>query len=193
VVEVSFFSDSSALYLYSALLQANAAILSLFAIFVIFRIQSLASSIDTRKFVLGSDLGRHVAAADINSFEIMSIQDKKSYIDCRQGKGIPILAHFEAWVSYEEKIEHLKHTIITPCTTLAGSILFFAFAVSIANFVHRLSVIGEAILMAFSILLEALCLGLVLRASFSLIGIGPRIEKLSRTEKAILSVIKVKK
>ncbi|MFA4948284.1 MAG: hypothetical protein WC674_07235, partial [Candidatus Krumholzibacteriia bacterium] len=104
-----------------------------------------------------------------------------------------ILAHFEAWVSYEEKIDELKHSIITPCFALAVSILFFAVTLSIANFMHNLSVIAEVLLLAFSIVLEAVCLALVLRASFSLIGIGPRLEKLSRTEKAILSIIKVKK
>jgi hypothetical protein len=190
---MSFFSDSSSLYFFSALLQANAAILSLLAIFVIFRIQALSASIDTRKFVLGSDLGVHVAASDINSFERMSLQQKKEYIERKQGKGIAILPHFEAWISYQQQIDDLKHSIITPCFALAASVLVFSVALFFASCVHALSYILELLLLVLSIALEALCLALVLRTSYSLLGIGPKLEGLSGPEKAILRILRLKK
>jgi hypothetical protein len=188
---MGFFSESSSLYFFSALLQANAAILSIFAIFVIFRIQSLTSSIDTRKFVLGSD--SHVSPHDINSFEIMSVQSKKSEVDHKMGRNASGVAHYQAWITYEEKIEKLRRTIIIPTSVLAASILFFAIALSLAHSIHRLGVIVEAIVLVGSIALEALCLALVLSFSFSLIGMGAQMDGLSRAEKVILRITKIKR
>ena len=189
---MELFSDNTSLYFFSALLQANAAILSLLAIFVIFRIQSLASSIDTRKFVLGSDLGVHIPSHEINTFERMSIQEKKSEVDRLKGKGSALVAHFEAWVTYEEKIDGLRHSVIVPGALLAGSIFIFAVALGLASFIHSLSVYFEAALLAGSVSLEAFCLARVLASSFTMIGITAKAGNLSSIEKKILTFIRVK-
>jgi len=189
---MGFFSEYSSLYFFSALLQANAAILSLFAIFVIFRIQSLASSIDTRKLVLGADPS-HASAYDINSFERMSLQEKKCEVDHKTGRRAFGVAHYLAWIAYEEKIEELKHSIIVPSSVLAGSILFYAIALALAHFIHRSGVLVEAVLLGGSIILEGLCLALVLRFSFILLGIGAQLPNPSRVEKAILRITKIRR
>jgi hypothetical protein len=76
------FSEYTGLYFYSSLIQANAAILSLLGVFIVFRIQLNKSSIENLKnFVLNLGLTRVQRLMDLTlEFERMNLNTKKEFL-----------------------------------------------------------------------------------------------------------------
>jgi hypothetical protein len=170
---MEFFSNNSAFYLYSALLQANAAILSIVAIFVIFRIQSLASAVDAKRSALSLDSGVHPSAHDIDLFDRISLEEKKKWIKGKRSDftATRLLPHFEAWLRYSEAIEKLKRHILLPTVVIGGSIVFFAIELLLASYLHSKAPVIEAVLMLLSVVIEFLCILIVARAILALLQI----------------------
>jgi hypothetical protein len=170
---MEFFSSNSAFYLYSALLQANAAILSIVAIFVIFRIQSLASAVDAKRSALSQDFGVHISAHDIDLFDRISLEKKKEWIETETGEGrlAGLLPHFGAWLRYSEDIGKLKRHIVLPTVVIGGSIVFFAIELLLASYLHFKAPVVEALFMILSVIIEFLCILIVVRAIFVLLQI----------------------
>lgn len=73
------FNDSTSLYFYSALLQANAAIIALIGLYTTFRIQSAYSSIESIKnyFLAGNQNIRDFGI----EFEERTYDEKKRYLN----------------------------------------------------------------------------------------------------------------
>lgn len=168
---MGFFSDNSALYLYSAILQANAALLSVTAIFVIFKIQSLQSSIDVKKTALSSDFGDHTNPSEVNIFDDMTIKNKKDWIQNRRASQYLTTPHFETWLRELEQIENIKMIIVIPTALMGISIPYFALSLYFAIYIHFLSAILESAIMIISIIFESFCLIYIIRSIFTLLGI----------------------
>ena len=77
----NFYSPSTSLYFFSALLQANAAIFSIYGVFVIFKLQSIKSSIDSFITALMQDRGRSIHTVEVIDFDGMNIDEKKNHVE----------------------------------------------------------------------------------------------------------------
>jgi len=165
-----FFSDSTSLYVFSALLQANAAILSIAAIFVIFRIQSLGSAIEVRRSIL-ADFTRppdvRTSVSQIAEFESMPPTVRRQWLTANHGGVFQAycLPHFQAWADALDEIARVKVLIV----------LVFGVGMACAFRLHTLSVRTEALCLLSALAIEAICLAVVVRAIFALLDIRLRI------------------
>jgi hypothetical protein len=169
---MDFFSDSSSLYFYGALVQANAAILSIIGIFVVFRIQSVRSSVDAVRSVLSADPGKFTAPAEIGRFDRMTLEEKHQWLTNKKARAnpSPVLSHFEAWARYLDQIRAIKSSARVPVMLFGITICLFTIGIFLANYIHSVSFAVEFVSMASSVVLEVICVVVVLRIIGRLIG-----------------------
>lgn len=143
-----FFSDSTGLYFFSALLQANAAILAIVGIFVIFKIQSFESGIDVIKNALSAERGISTTIDSdpsiIVEYEWRSPDDRRIFkqgiIDAR------VLRLLEDWDNKDEAINRIKSGLKYPSFILCLKIVFDAAGILIINGIHKFNNVGEAVI-----------------------------------------------
>ena len=91
---MELFSNTTGLYLFSALLQANAAIIAIVGVFGIFRIQSLQSKIEYIKQVLLQPGGRHsgdgMRSISVHEFDELTIGEKEENFTKNDATCIPL-------------------------------------------------------------------------------------------------------
>jgi hypothetical protein len=132
----NFFSENSAFYFYSSILQANAAIFSIVGVFYIFKIQSLNSSIDIIKSALISDQGRNSWPSEIIDWSLLTLGEKEKNIkDGTANKYI--IKSLTTWASLERQIESFKKVIILPSLLLSFGILFESLSLFSAYYIHN--------------------------------------------------------
>jgi len=123
------FDTSTGLYFYSSLIQANAAIISIFGVFFIFRLQSIQSSISEIYESLCRLNRTNENAA--RAFRQMTFEQKKQKIDSSQGS-IDILYEYKKWFMYESIINDTKTNLKKPTsiliTIISIQILFLIFS-----------------------------------------------------------------
>ncbi|MCI0691130.1 hypothetical protein L0337_03880 [candidate division KSB1 bacterium] len=163
------FSDSTGLYFYSALVQANAAILSIVGVFTIFKIQSIQSSIDLVKNILVAEGGRRITIDNLVEFDQMSLENKKSAI--QNGKySKAILPLFNNWATQIEKINKIKLSIKLPTRLLVVGIVGDSIGVLAANLVHENGVRIESCVLCLFLLLEIYIVIFVVDGIFKAVG-----------------------
>jgi len=152
-----FFSDNSAYYFFSSLLQANAAILSIVGVFYIFRIQSLSSSIDVAKTALSQNPAKFTTPARIAAFDDENLEGKKHELEQMKNNeaGNLILPFFGLWVKSEIEIDRLKNKARLPTILLAASLIIFTAGLLLAAYLHSLPFPVEFLTLLILSLLES--------------------------------------
>jgi hypothetical protein len=111
------FTDATGLYLYSALLQANAALLALIGLYIVFRLQSINSRIDSLKsslFAEGTQFG-----GDAVRFDSMTLERKVKWIDKLGKDNSWIKLTYLRWLDLYLISKQFKRGVIIP-TLLIG-------------------------------------------------------------------------
>lgn len=164
MISTQFFSDNTGLYFYSAWLQANASIIAIFGVFVIYKIQAFQSSIDIIKGSLMGDLSRRVTTPDeVVTFDRMNIEDKNNYVKNRD----PFLKKpLQDWVEKQQSIETLKSIVRIPTTLLAIGIGIDSLGLLFANYVNKCGEIVELSIFAFALFFHLFAIFEVVRRIF---------------------------
>ena len=161
----NFFSENSAFYFLSSLLQGNAAILSITGVFYIFKIQSLQSSIDIIKSTLMADFGRRSWPEDILKFDKLILAEKETYL--KSDNAIKaIQSELDEWTSKERNIKNLKIEIKFPFVVLSIGIIIEAICLFTANFIHVNHSSIEYHILFFNLLLEFFIIFVVTKGIF---------------------------
>lgn len=163
-----YFSENTGLYFYSALLQANAAILSIVGVFFIFRIQQLKSEIDSIKdyvsFRFQNDARKYYHEFNLANLEekneIIERYKKKNYIESDPYHKLP------DWYTRELELKKIIGSIKAPTIILAFSILMNTVFLLFAENFHKSSYSIEFSAFLFTLLLEIFVLIFVVKGIF---------------------------
>ena len=153
------FSDSSALYFYSALFQANAAIISIIGIFFIFRIQAHQSSIDLIRNGLLADNGRRSWPAEIIEWDSYALEEKENLLKEEKthkngSNNKSISNQLSSWTVKERNLATVKKTIVTPIVFIATVMILEIFSLFSATYIHHFGLLSELFLMYTNLVLE---------------------------------------
>lgn len=165
----NFFSENSSFYLYSSLLQANAALFSIVGVFYIFRIQSLQSSIDIIKSGLMTDRGRSSWPQEIVDWDVLSLEQKEEKINSGVANKY-ILSYLVIWTEKERNLHTFKQTIRFPSLLLATGILLESLSLFSASFIHNQHQLWEYYLSYTNLLFEFFIVVYVVQTIFSLLN-----------------------
>lgn len=138
-IQEDFFSENTSFYFFSALLQGNAAIISLLFIFLLHKLQSLQNQIDlTRENLTRIAVGISIWVEDIIKFDNYSINEKRTFLEERKNKidsqqTLPLLTK---WLQCEEETKKLKDKAKPFLCLLSLSIIIFALGIIFANSIH---------------------------------------------------------
>lgn len=131
----SVFTDFTGLYLFSALIQANAAIFSIIGVFYIFRLQSIQSSISNIFNALyNENIGIRQHAEEFNHKDI---DGKRAYSEKLTGDD-PISKNYRDWLEYELEKNDLRDKIRNPLFTIVILIIIQIVFLIISNGIHSL-------------------------------------------------------
>ena len=129
------FSENTGLYLFSSLIQSNAAIISIFGVFFIFRLQSLLSSISE---IYESLLNTNSAVANgAREFRHLSIEEKKAKVD-NYKKENDIILEYKKWYKYEKSVIGIKNLIKKPSIIIITLISLQILFLILSNDIHKL-------------------------------------------------------
>ncbi len=106
-----FFTDSTSLYIYSAFLQANAAIIAVLGVFIVYKIQIHSSVIDiiiTRLYHI-SQLRPNL----VTNFELMNNKNKHDDFTSKNESDKTYL-FYKSWLKHDDEIIRIKNLIILP-------------------------------------------------------------------------------
>ena len=162
----SLFSDNTALYFYSALLQANAAILSIVGVFVIFKVQSLKSSIDIVKSAL-MNYKSFVTQPMVINFANVSIEEKRKIASGADGY---IKPQYDDWIQKEIELSTTKSLIKVPTILLVVAIMLEALGLTTATFFHLCYPKIEFLLLCSNLIYEAFVLIFVVKGVFKIVS-----------------------
>ncbi len=150
----NIFYDYTAIYLFSALLQANAAILAIVGVFGIFKIQSIQTQIDFLKNWLTFPDGRNIingwSPRDIFNFENKSIAEQKEQISDTKKENIKSM--LESWMNYEKKIQNIKPLIINSSLILGIGVLVDSVGIICSKLIHNSSFVLEFVILVLVLL-----------------------------------------
>ncbi|MDA3861042.1 MAG: hypothetical protein PF445_07425 [Melioribacteraceae bacterium] len=127
------FSENTSLYLYSSLLQANAAIIAIVGLFVIFKIQQMSSSIDVIKSSIMLDNGRRSTPEEVENFDRGTVQEKVNLLEVRRNGRGSYLPLYESWLEKLKYIGRLKKKIVVPTIALTTMIILNTVALVLAS------------------------------------------------------------
>jgi len=146
-----FFSDYSAFYFFSALLQANAAIFAIVGIFCIFKIQSIELYINTIKQrlleLLQDDSFIQFERLDLNG-KMKNLEKYKSELS-KSGKYL-----LDERVNLEKKIQCLLFSVKSPLIVLIIGILINGIGLFLANYIHNLGTVFEFKILLIDLIIE---------------------------------------
>ncbi|MDP2984079.1 MAG: hypothetical protein Q8O92_12210 [Candidatus Latescibacter sp.] len=165
----NLFSDSSSLYFFSALLQSNAAIISLVGIFVIFKIQSLQSKVEMIRNFLISNPNKYPHPKYVIEFDNLILEDKSKKIDNNTYIEQEHKLYFNKWVEILKKIEEIKNKIKKPTILIVSSLIAFVFCLMFASSIHKLGVVFELVILSLSTGYEIYIVVVVFRTISNLI------------------------
>ncbi len=157
---MELFSNSTSLYFFSAILQANAAIIAIVGVFGIFKIQPFQSGIETIKFSLSMERGITTGFWDVDPsiisiFNPLNIEEKYKFMNekVRSSVAREIL---ENWINVEKDILTFKTTLINPILLISIGIVLGAFGLILANTIHNLGAIVEFLVLLIGSLFQCL-------------------------------------
>ena len=132
-----YFTDSTSLYIYGSLLQANAAVFAILGLFIIYKIQSVQSSID----IIKSDLMRSQSLEShpqiITDFDNASIEKKKEECEKFKKNNSFYYAYFKTWLDNSESISNLKIRITYPTIFLTTAIIIDGICLLFCSNLHK--------------------------------------------------------
>ena len=135
---MELFSNSTGLYLFSALLQANAAIIAIVGVFGIFRIQSLQSKIEYIKQGLLQPRGRDtydgMSPLEVHNFEELTFEKKEEKFT-KDGVSCKLLLN--SLINTEKTIINFKPMIAKSTIYLGIGILINALCLMLSNLIHK--------------------------------------------------------
>lgn len=146
-----YFSESTSLYIYSSFLQANAAIIAILGLFIIYRIQSLQSSIDVIKSDIMRDRGMYSHPKTVLDFDLVSIEEKEKKISALNPDHYYLL-HYKIWVENLKSITQLKTLITFPTIFLTLAIIIDGVCLLFCSNLHYYHKMAEVSL-AYSVIL----------------------------------------
>jgi hypothetical protein len=161
------FSENTGLYLFSALIQANAAIFSIVGVFYIFRLQSIQYTI-TNIFnaLYNENINIRQVAED---FKIKNIDDKKVYVGKMTGND-HISNYYRNWLEYELEQNEIKNKIKNPLIAITLLIVLQIFFLIISHGIHLLGVLFEIISFALIGLFQIYILIIVVYSILTIIN-----------------------
>lgn len=176
---MNFFSEYTALYFFSALLQANAAIIAIVGVFFIFRIQTYQSSINSIKNYLFTDKFKNLQKTiiDFYNFDIIS---QKEYFNKEIGETSDLYHPFKESINIFDKIDRIKYSIKKPTILLAIGILINSLGLFFANFIHNLGFIIEFKVLLIFLIYEIVIIFFVIKAIFQALDIKNKRKKNER-------------
>jgi len=134
----NIFYDYTSIYLFSALLQANAAILAIVGVFGIFKIQSIQTQIDFLKNWLTFPDGRRImngwSPKDVFNFENRSNVEQNEQISGTKTEIIKSM--LESWMVYKKKIQDIKPIIINSSLILGIGIIVDSVGIICSKLIH---------------------------------------------------------
>jgi len=147
----NFFNDFSANYLYSSLLQANAAIFAITGIFVIFKIQS----IDLHINLLLQQMIKIIPYDSFAEFETKDLKDKNKCTE-EYKQQFPKSAHLllDNRMTLENCRKNLLSSLTVPLFILAVGILINSIGLFLANYIHNLNNAIEFKMLSVVIIIE---------------------------------------
>ena len=160
----SFFSESTSLYFFSTIIQANAAIISLAGVFIVFKIQGLQSSINVIRSSLYSE-SYYTTPDVVAEFDNKSLEKKKEKLS-KQPFNTP---RFHLWCNYLSEIDRIKSAIKLPAIISIISIVVFIVLLIFAYTIHNYGTACELIILVTSTLFEFMVLGIVIRSFYDLL------------------------
>lgn len=162
------FSSNTGFYLYSAVLQANAAIISIIGVFSIFKIQSYKSSVDILKNSLMADKGMHSHPRTIVKFDNFSLDKKRSKIGSKPFNGY-IEPQLQDWISKEENIKKILYHVKNPIILLLIGILLPAVLIVLNTKISECNINFIAQVYYYYIIFEIIILFSVIKSIFVII------------------------
>lgn len=162
---MNFFSEYTALYFFSALLQANAAILAIAGVFFIFRIQTYQSSIDFLKNYLMNS-GTLIGPYSVIEFNNLTQEVRKKRIEENEEKKyyeLGVIYHLENWIEKHDEILKVKSAIKPPTILLAIGIIINGLGLFFANFIHNSLFANEFIILIIFLIYEIVIIFLVVK------------------------------
>lgn len=159
----SVFSANTGLYFFSALLQANAAILSIVGVFYIFKVQSIQNTIHFIKSSLLTDRFRDIVPAHLVQLSKLNIDERRIKI-AERGYSDATKSQLFDWTNLDEKVLAIKDSIKLPSLLLVLGIAIFAIGLLSAHLVHSAGLFIEFRFLYLCFLYELVCLYFVLDA-----------------------------
>ena len=170
------FSENTGLYLYSALLQANAAILSLIGIYYIFKIQSLKLELEALKNYVFHNSGSTAAKSYYYNFNMTDLTGKKNIlekiIETKQLDKDPY-NKFPTWFKIEIDIAFITKSVKFPSLLLAISIMLYAVCIVFAYQIHLQKSSYEIISFTVVLLVELYTIIMIIRGIFKVMQVPP--------------------
>ena len=158
----TLFSENTGLYFYSALVQSNAALFSILAIFIIFRLQYISSSIMSIRSEL---MGVNPMVADrARAFFEHDSEGRKHFIESI----ITNIDHYikQLYINADKHLderEKIKEMYLRPMILLLLIIMFQVILLLLASGIHSIGAIHEASVFGFVIIVQIFALILILK------------------------------
>jgi len=146
-----YFSESTGLYFYSALLQANAAIIAVIGIYIIFQIQGAQSTITSLRsfFMVGNPNIRSMGL----EFDSKTLSQKK--IEVRDNDtNTPEKLALLKWYLNEKRARDLKRKIITPTILFLIALSTDCICLFFSSTIHSVYIDREIIIASINLLYE---------------------------------------
>ena len=164
---MNFFSDSSSLYLYSALLQANAAIIALIGVFFIYKFQALQNDIDSiRSFMLKED-GMRGQYIRYHLFYKLNLYLKKKKLI--EQKSDLFFDNYNEWFIKELQVAQLKLKLKSPILFLAYVLISNAILLFFSTYLHNNFIVIEIIVGFLSVVAESILIIKISKLIYSII------------------------
>jgi len=145
-----FFSKNSGLYFFSSLLQADAAIFAIVGIFVIYKLQSVQSKIDSiRNYLLGQ-IGKTTDELEVQKFDELTTEQKMNFEPSTDKLGLL----YNKWARLENANDFVKLVVRTPTLFIFIGLTFNSFGLTFASFIHNAGYCVEIIVIGLNLILH---------------------------------------
>jgi hypothetical protein len=166
------FSESTGLYLYSSLVQANAAILAVVAFFFSFKLEKLKSKIHLIKMSIPTAWSPGFTNELMERFENSSITKKREILGSLKKNHVEsnnrlpnekTLDYYHQWYELARKINLIENSLLKPGIMLVISIITFAVLLIFSYDFHIKLENNEVIIFGLALILESYILYFVLK------------------------------
>ena len=159
------FTENTGYYFYSSLLQANAAIISIFGVFFIYKVQSLQSSISE---IFNSICSINSIAMDYaRKFKLMNLDQKKDKMKDYNNENTGS-KFYRQWYENEVSLVKIKEKIVKPSILLTTAIILQSIFLLLSNDIHLQGGIYEVISFLLTIIYESYVLILLSKTIYEI-------------------------